>query len=146
MKPSVTFLYHVFSANSHFFKIHSAIVNNTMVSVAPLPSIFQGTQDGFFPPLWCNRVSLFAEEQPLWMNSSWILRTAAHAAARAWNSRAPQTHRQPPNPSHKSRLVWGKDHVTLEQSGVGEGEVWDLTDTICIPPQGCHIETRSDQG
>lgn len=51
------------------------------------------------------------------MNSSWVLRTAAHAAPDAWNSRAAQTHRQPPNLSHKSCLVRGKDHVTLQQSG-----------------------------
>lgn len=50
------------------------------------------------------------------------LRTTAHGAPGAWNSRAAQTHRQPPNLSHKLCLVHGKDHVALQRSRGGENE------------------------
>lgn len=37
-------------------------------------------------------------QQALRMDFSWSLRTAPHATSDAWNSRAAQTHRQPPKP------------------------------------------------
>lgn len=69
-----------------------------------------------------SRARVIAHEDGLFLYVSWMLRTAADGAPVAWNSRVAQTHRQPPNLSHKLCLVHGKDHVALQRSRGGENE------------------------